>query len=93
MSRKPIIWQGDNDMMIPYQGVAMTDKEIELDEAIADEFAASNKARTLTDDEKLASDKYKRYAKRNNIDLPAKVRDGGGDNRANNADNSEGGGE
>ena len=59
--KKPIIWEGDNDMMIPYQGVAMNGQEIELDEDLADEISAGNRGRDLTDDEKKNSAAWKRY--------------------------------
>ena len=87
--KKPIVWEGDNDMMIPYQGVAMNGQEIELDEDIAEEFAGSNKGRELTDEEKAVSPGWQRYLKAKGLDNPGQ---GGGtppglDNNPNNGGN------
>ena len=67
MSKKPVIWLGDNDKMIPYQGVCANGQEIELEESLADVVAASNKGRELTEDEKANSQKWDDFEKRKGI--------------------------
>lgn len=76
--KKPVIWEGDNDMMIPYQGVAMSGEEIELDEDLADEISAGNRGRGLTDEEQATSQGWQRYLERKG-QAPTPPVEGGGE--------------
>lgn len=93
--KKPIIWEGDNDMMIPYQGVAMNGQEISLNEDIADEFAATNKGRQLDASEQQNSLAWGRYteekAKEQQGQGARNASDNANDNASSGAGNNTGG--
>lgn len=64
--KKPIIWTGDSDLMLPYNGVTVKDGEIEVDEDLAEEIAGSARGRDLTEEERGSSQRWAAYGRAKN---------------------------
>jgi len=71
MSKKPVVWTGDNDQLIPDVGLVMNGDEVEFPETVADEIETTSRARALDAQEKASSKRWARYAAAKEIAEPS----------------------